>query len=323
MTQHEHKTFSGFEVKDEARGTVEAVVMTLNEVDYGADVVLPGAIKDGSTVKISFFGHSVITEGAPPVGAGKVHVVGNRAILKGQYFLNTQAGREAFETVRALGPGGCEWSTGFRVTRTAPLTQAWREKGAERLIAEMWLGECSPVFVAESRSTATLAVKSQDEQRELAAIVKAHEQRELRMIDMQLRLNPPRADHMVPPLVKERLADVTDFACKWLGLDYLEVRYYERRPGEDRVGFFCKSEPNVVWVAAGRRGDEMAITLAHEAVHAAGYDTEAAAEQGAETIVKAWEGHQTKRTPYGLPFNPYAQEPTVGSCGMFPPTGGW
>ena len=322
MTQHEHKTFSGFEVKDEALGVVEAIIATVGVVDFDRDVIMPGAIKDGSTVKLSSYAHDVITSGAPPVGLGKVSVIGHQAILKGQFFLNTQRGREAFETVKALGKHG-EWSTGFRVTRTAPMTQEWREKGAERLIAEMLLVEGSPVFAGASPGTATLAVKSQDEQRELAAIAQAIEQRELQMLKLfSETIGPARADHLVPPLVKERLADVADYACKYLGIESLDVHYYEPQPGDTRLGFYKKSRPNVVFVAVGR-GEEMAMTIAHEAAHAAGYVTEAAAEQSAENIIKCWEERRPRMTPYGFPLRTYDQEPTVGSCGMFPPTGGW
>jgi hypothetical protein len=153
------KSLGAFEIKDEAEGLVEAIVATLNVVDHDGDVILPGAIQNGSTVKLSSYAHDVVTAGAAPVGLATVDVVGNQAILKGRFFMNTQRGREAFETVKALGAEG-EWSIGFRPTKTAPVTKAWRERGASRLLASIALVETSPVFVGASPNTGTLGVKS-------------------------------------------------------------------------------------------------------------------------------------------------------------------
>jgi hypothetical protein len=153
------KTLGAFEIKDESLGIVEAVVATLNVVDHDRDVILPGAIKNGSKVKLSDYAHSVITAGAPPAGIATVHVIGEQAILKGQFFMNTQRGREAFETVKALGAAG-EWSIGYLPSKTAPMTKAWQEKGAERLLSQIALVESSPVFIGASPDTATLGVKA-------------------------------------------------------------------------------------------------------------------------------------------------------------------
>jgi hypothetical protein len=152
------KALGAFEIKDEAQGTVEAVVATLNVVDSDRDVILPGAIRDGSKVKLSSYGHDIITAGAAPVGTATVHVHGDKAILRGRFFMNTQRGREAFETVKALGADG-EWSIGFLPERTAPMTKAWQERGATRLLSQVKLVETSPVFIGASPMTSTLATK--------------------------------------------------------------------------------------------------------------------------------------------------------------------
>jgi hypothetical protein len=153
------KTLGAFEIKDESLGIVEAVVATLNVVDHDRDVILPGAIKNGSKVKLSSYGHDVITAGASPVGLATVHVIGEQAILKGQFFMNTSRGREAFETVKALGADG-EWSIGYFPSKTAPMTKVWQEKGAERLLSQIVLVESSPVFIGASPDTATVGVKA-------------------------------------------------------------------------------------------------------------------------------------------------------------------
>lgn len=153
------KSLGAFEIKDAEKGEVEAIVATLNAVDHDGDVILPGAIRDGSTVKLSAYGHDVITKKEAPVGLATISVIGDQAILKGRFFLNTARGREAFETVKALGPDG-EWSIGFRPDQTAPVTKAWQAKGASRLLSSITLVETSPVFIGASLDTGTLRVKS-------------------------------------------------------------------------------------------------------------------------------------------------------------------
>ncbi len=158
------KAFGSFEIKDADKGEVIAVVNTLNVVDRDGDVILPGAIQDGAVVKLSAYDHDVVTKGAPPVGLGTISVLGDQVVMKGQYFLNTTRGRDAFETVKALGPNS-EWSIGFpKNVKTAPMTKAWREKGAERLIAGLKILESSPVFLGANYLTGTVSAKSAVEQ---------------------------------------------------------------------------------------------------------------------------------------------------------------
>jgi hypothetical protein len=155
----ETKAIDGFEIKDADRGEVVAVVSTLNVVDRDGDVVLPGAIKDGSVVKLSAYGHDVITEGKAPVGRGVVTIEGDRAVLKARYFMSTERGRDAFATVKEMGSDS-EWSIGFaRRVKTAPMTDEWKAKGARRLIAGLDLWESSPVFMGANAMTGTLAAK--------------------------------------------------------------------------------------------------------------------------------------------------------------------
>jgi hypothetical protein len=159
--EHATKALTGFTIKNAELGEVTAIVSTFDVVDRDGDVVLPGAIRDGTVVKLSGYDHDVITKGMPPAGKGVVRVVGNQAVLEGKYFMDTQRGREAFAVVRELGPDS-EWSIGYlKKVRTAPMTKAWAAQGARRLIAELDLLESSPVFMGANALTATLGTKAQ------------------------------------------------------------------------------------------------------------------------------------------------------------------
>jgi hypothetical protein len=153
------KLTGAFEIKDASKGQVQAIVSTMNVVDRDGDVMLPGAIPEGAVVKLSAYDHDVITEGLPPVGLGVISIKGDQAIMTGQYFLNTTRGRDAFETVKALGPHS-EWSIGYRKNvRTVPMTDEWAKKGARRLIAGADVLESSPVFLGANGLTQTVATK--------------------------------------------------------------------------------------------------------------------------------------------------------------------
>jgi len=156
------KAITEFEIKDADRGEVTAVVSVLNMVDREGDVVLPGAIKDGTVVKLSGYNHDIVTEGKSPVGRGVIHIQGDRAVLSGKYFMSTQRAQEAFATVKELGAES-EWSIGFpKRVKTAPMTDEWRAKGARRLIASMNVLEASPVFLGANQGTFTVATKDGD-----------------------------------------------------------------------------------------------------------------------------------------------------------------
>lgn len=154
----ELKTFGPLEIKNEDLGEVEAVVATLGVVDKDRDVILPGAIPNGSKVKLSGYGHDVIKQDAPPVGKGVIAVEGNKAVFRGKFFMSTLRGREAFATVKELGSDG-EWSFGFLDVRTGDLTDDWQQKGARRVISKLRPVEASPVFIGAGVGTGTTAVK--------------------------------------------------------------------------------------------------------------------------------------------------------------------
>lgn len=161
MSEPEIKSIGAFEIKDADKGEVTAIVNTLNIVDRDGDVVLPGAIANGAKVKISAYSHGVIKYGDAPVGKGVVTIEGDRAVFRGTYFLSTERGRDAFETVKALGADS-EWSIGFRTLKSSAPTDEWKTKGARRMLTQLDVMEVSPVFLGANAQTATVAVKQAD-----------------------------------------------------------------------------------------------------------------------------------------------------------------
>src|SRR5438093_4954870 len=150
------KALGRVEIKDAVKGTVEAVFSTFDVVDHDGDVTVPTAMEDGAAVRISAYGHAS-WGGALPVGKGLVRVKGSEAILEGQFFLNTQAGRDTFETVKELG-GLQEWSYGFDILDAEP---AERDGQQIRLLKRLKVREVSPVLHGAGVGTRTLAVKGQ------------------------------------------------------------------------------------------------------------------------------------------------------------------
>lgn len=145
------KTFKSgrLQIKSEATGEVEAVFARMGVWDLDNDWTLPGAFGKQDDVLIEQWNHSYTL----PVGKGRVFERGNEAIFQGRFFLETQPGRDHFETVKATMP---EWSYSFEVRKFEPATNAGRP--GRRLIKMDVLG-VSPVTRGAGIDTRTLAVK--------------------------------------------------------------------------------------------------------------------------------------------------------------------
>lgn len=155
------KTFGPLEVKDSDKGIVMAEVASLDVVDHDKEVIREKAIQGEAKVKLSFYGHNAVTNGEAPVGKGTIRSVNGKAVLMANYFMSTSRGREAFETVKALGEDG-EWSVGFRVVKWSEPDDEWKAKGAVRMLDEIELLEVSPVLRGASPNTSTIGVKALD-----------------------------------------------------------------------------------------------------------------------------------------------------------------
>ncbi|MBX6382172.1 MAG: HK97 family phage prohead protease [Microbispora sp.] len=143
------------EIKDEAKGLVKAVFATFNVIDSDGDVTLPGAFEDGAPVRISAYGHASWS-GALPVGKGIIRTTDTEAILEGQFFLNTQHGRDTFTVVKELGPLQ-EWSYGFDIEEESYGEFEGRQV---RFLKKVKTHEVSPVLLGAGVNTRTLAAKS-------------------------------------------------------------------------------------------------------------------------------------------------------------------
>lgn len=159
-----HKTLAGVTVKSIDQGEVSAVFSTFNVIDKDGDVTLPGAIKNGTEVVISAYGHES-WRGLLPVGKGVIRTTTREAILEGRFFLETTAGRETFETVKQLGDLQ-EWS--YSLSDVDAYSGEFGGRPAQ-FLRSITVKEVSPVLVGAGVDTRTLATKAAAEDRETAA----------------------------------------------------------------------------------------------------------------------------------------------------------
>ena len=157
----EFKNNSLLQIDD--HGTVEAVFSVFNEVDSDNDVVLPNAIRSGYGEKgvVMCWGH----DWKQIIGKGKIEQNEQRATFKGKFNLNTNAGREAYETVKAMSDMQ-QWSFGFEVndSEVGTFTKDNGENQEVRYLKDFKVWEVSPVMVGANQNTYTLAVKEQKDE---------------------------------------------------------------------------------------------------------------------------------------------------------------
>lgn len=145
------------EIKDEAKGQIKAVFSTFNVVDSDRDVTRPGALDEGAAVLISSYGHRS-WEGELPVGKGSIRQTSKEGIFEGEFFMNTDHGRNAFLTVLELAKSGLgEWSYGYE-----PVEYSFGEfEGQQvRFLDKLKVFEVSPVLRGAGANTRTLSAKS-------------------------------------------------------------------------------------------------------------------------------------------------------------------
>lgn len=143
--------FKKINLKADESGSVSAVIAQFGVVDLDGDIVEPTAFKNGQEVAI-VWSH----DWSEPVGKGAISVTETEAIFNGSFFMETQAGQEAYKTVKAMGDLQ-EWSWGFHT-----ITATWeqREDQMIRHLVETEVYEVSPVLKGAGIGTRTLMLKN-------------------------------------------------------------------------------------------------------------------------------------------------------------------
>ncbi len=139
------------EIKADGEGAVQAVVSTFHITDKDGDVVLPSAFTAGQQVPM-VWSH----QWDSPVGRGTISVEADRAVFSGRFFTETEKGREAWLTAKAMQELQ-EWSYGFAPTAVDYET---RDGTPVRVIRQAKIYEVSPVLVGAGENTRTLAIKA-------------------------------------------------------------------------------------------------------------------------------------------------------------------
>ena len=143
-------------VSDE--GEFEAVIATLGVIDSDGDIIEKGAFS-GATISIQ----PAHDSRALSLGKGRVVEVGDQAIIKAKFNLETQSGREWHSQLKfdlANPPAVQEWSFGFM---TLEDEMATRDGKTIRLLKKLKEFEVSPVLLGAGMGTGTVSVKNKGE----------------------------------------------------------------------------------------------------------------------------------------------------------------
>ena len=160
MSEKEVKKID-LELKQETEGKVSAVFSVFNSLDSDGDIVLPGSIKSG------FKSGSVPMVWAHkwdmPIGKGSIDSDGDKATFNGEFFMDTESGKEAYKIVKNMADMQ-QWSFGYRVNdaERGKIGEGDEEKDA-RFLKDLTVFEVSPVLVGANQDTYTMAIKSNKE----------------------------------------------------------------------------------------------------------------------------------------------------------------
>ena len=148
------------ELKDDS-GQVEAVFSIFNSLDSDGDVVIPGAVKSGfkNNQVPMVWSH----KWDMPIGKGTINQDNDKAVFKGEFFMDTESGKEAYNLVKNMGDMQ-QWSFGYKVN-DSEFNKAETDEGERdaRYLKDLTVYEVSPVLVGANQDTYTLAIKSNKE----------------------------------------------------------------------------------------------------------------------------------------------------------------
>ena len=143
------------ELKDDS-GQVEAVFSIFNSLDSDGDVVMPGAVKSGfkNNQVPMVWSH----KWDMPIGKGTINQDNDKAVFKGEFFMDTESGKEAYNLVKNMGDMQ-QWSFGYKVN-DSEFAKAEGQDSDARYLKDLTVYEVSPVLVGANQDTYTLAIKS-------------------------------------------------------------------------------------------------------------------------------------------------------------------
>jgi hypothetical protein len=162
MTEIRHKALTARDLKVVGPGRVQAAFSVFGNLDLDGDVVVPGAIEDGTEIMVSAWMHGSWTPGVLPLGRGRIRTTASEAIVDATFF-DTAAARDTLVVLRGLGDR-CQWSFGFTILDSDFTTI---DGGRVRLLHRLDVFEASPVLQGSNPLTHTVAVsgdESADEQ---------------------------------------------------------------------------------------------------------------------------------------------------------------
>lgn len=133
-------------------GQFQATFSLFNNKDLDNDVTLPGAFQEGEQVRLAQYGHNW---NAPPIGRGVIHSDDVKAWIDGEFFLNTQAGKDTYESIKALSDLQ-QWSYGFSVKDSI---HGEFNGDQVRFLKSLEVFEVSPVMLGAQPLTATEFIK--------------------------------------------------------------------------------------------------------------------------------------------------------------------
>jgi len=137
---------------------IEAVFSLFDVIDSDNDVTKANALRSGYTGnKVPLVWNH---DWSKVIGRGIIETDNQKAVFKG-YFLNTEAGKEAYETVKAM-QDMQQFSYGFQVLKSSKGTHI-DSKGEEvpvRVLEDVKVWEVSPVLVGAQQNSFVQALKS-------------------------------------------------------------------------------------------------------------------------------------------------------------------
>ena len=156
------KNFS-FKSHNDDTGEVEAVFSIFNRLDTDGDVVVSDSIKSGfkDNEVPMVFAH----KWDQPIGKGVITSDDEKATFRGNFFMDTEAGKEAYKLAKAMGDLQ-EWSFGFKINDyevKGYISEEMEEEVEARYLKDLTVYEVSPVLVGANRETYTLSIKSGEE----------------------------------------------------------------------------------------------------------------------------------------------------------------